>query len=631
MQRIGLGKELSLAPYMSPKCLSNHFPRYRCSLQKTPYTGAKYPQQNTDMQTWKTLHIEIDDELTDVLEKMQEAATPHVALVIPGRSLLLTSMINLRLIQKKAKLLGQTVAVVTRDVMGRTLAEKAGMFAVRLVADLESVEAGATPRPVEEHREDNLHRGKAPAKTQAKKTTHEPILMGKKSVPTSKAKSGHPKKRELPKTVMGKITYLLGLDNLGKKEEVQEVSQFRVKVTPASKKAFVSILSLSLILLVGISVFALPHATLELTPKLANVPVFSNITMTAAPTDVSSRQIQYQEISVEYEKEFEYAATGKKFEGTNAKGRVRIFNREGKARSIVGNSRLQTQEGLVFLTTGFVTVPPARGQTPGTIDVVVEARDLDVSGNYIGDRGNIGPTKFTFPALTSSSQQLLYAESFEAFSGGVTKVDLRITATDMETANKNIVTDLEMLAEEELRAELVRKNLSGNVDLFEPADPRFVSKELLGVEIPRDLVGAAQPSFKAKGKMRVRAYYYKKDDLVSILESHFKDHQLTYNQQLVGMDRSTLSFANIFPPRDAQIKVTVKMNGVVSYSFASDSDALIQRIKDNIVGADRARAMAYLQNLPEVDAVDIQLSPWWQKTLPTLKENISVRIKDVRK
>lgn len=572
--------------------------------------------------TWISLHIEIDDELTDVLEKMQDTTGTHLALVIPGRSLLLTSMINLRLIHKKSVTLGKTVAVVTRDVMGRSLAEKAGMMAVRLLGDLDS-EGEKTPVPVEPETRHS---------TTSRPTSKSPIVVtGKKKVPTAKSQSAVKKAKELPKTVWGKVTYLLGIDTKAPKEDVQEISQFRVKVTPASKKAFVSILSLSLILLVGISIFALPHATLELTPKLANVPVFSNISMTEAPTDIPSRQIQFRELVVEYEKEFEYAATGKKFEGTNAKGRVRIFNREGKARSIVGNSRLQTEDGLVFLTTGFVTVPPARGQSPGVIDVAVEARDMDISGNFIGDRGNIGPTKFSFPALTSSSQQLLYAESFAPMEGGTTKVDQRITVADMETANKNIVTDLELLAEEQLRAELVRQNLPGNVDLFQPGDPRFVSKELLGVQIPRDLVGSAQPSFKARGKMRVRAYYYSKDDVVAILESHFKDHQLTYNQQLVTMDRTTLSFANIFPPRDKQIKVTAKMNGVVSYSFASDSDALVQRIKDNIVGADRARAMAYLQNLPEVDSVDIQLSPWWQKTLPTLKENISVRIKDVTK
>lgn len=576
---------------------------------------------------WRRIQVEIDDELTDVMEKMQESTATHLALVIPGRSLLLTSMINLRLIRKKANTIGKQTVIVTRDSMGRSLAEKAGMRAVRTEEELEGV---ISDQPIVHGEKE---KPEPEQKTEAKK--NEPLVMKNRKVPTAeKPKKAEPKEkknvRELPKTVWGRVKYLAG-KGMPKKEEVQEISQFRVHVTPASKKAFVSILSISLILLVGISIFALPHATVELTPKLANVPVFTNITLQPGTTDAAARQVQMGEVTVEYEKEFEYAATGQKFQGTAAHGKVRIYNREGKARSIVGNSRLQTPDGLVFLTTGFVTVPPARGSSPGTIDVDVQARDTDNNGNFVGDKGNIPPTKFSFPALSSSSQQLLYAESLAPMTGGTTKLDQRITSDDLDVANKNIVTDLELLAEDKLREELTNKHLPGNVDLFQPNDPRFISKELVSVDIPKNLIGAAQPNFKVTGKMRARAYYYSKDDIVKILESHFKDHQLTYNQQLVNMDVGSLTFANIFPPRDAQTKVTARMNGVVSYSFDSDSDALVQRIKDNIVGADKARALSYLQNLPEVDSVDIQLSPWWQKTLPTLKENINISIKQVTK
>lgn len=577
---------------------------------------------------WKRIHIEIDDELTDVLEKMQESTAAHLALVIPGRSLLLTSMINLRLIRKKADTLNKQTAIVTRDSMGRSLAEKAGMRAVRTEESLQ----GLTSDIPELHQEEE----KIPAKLVAAKK-NAPVVMQKKKIPekpqraTKKdAEKSTGKRGNLPPTVLGKIQYLLGLH--APREEVQEVSQFRVHVTPASKKAFVSILSLSLILLVGISIFALPHATVALTPKLANVPVFSNITLiNGQPTDAAARQINMGEVVAEYEKEYEYPATGDKFDGTNATGRVRVYNREGKERSVVGNSRIQTQEGLVFLTQAFITVPPARGNTPGSVEVAVEARPLDESGKYIGERGNIPPSRFFFPALTQSSQQLLWAESTAPMQGGTTKIDQRVTAEDLEVANKNIVTDLELLAEEKLREKLKDMELSEDVDLFQPNDNRFVSKELVSVDIPRDIVGSAQPNFRVKGKMRVRGYYYKKEDVINILQSHFEDHQLTYNQELVDMDLQTLTFANIFPPRDAQIKVTAKMNGIVSYSFNTDNNELISRVKDNIVGADKGRALSYLQNLAEVDAVDIQLSPWWQKTLPTLKENISITITPVKK
>lgn len=563
-----------------------------------------------------SIFIEIDDELTDVLEKVSASRYTKLFIHIPARSLLLTSGINLALIKKKGDNEKKELIILTRDNLGRTLAEKAGMRAFK---DQQEAEAF--------YFEEYKHKG---ITIEAAK----PDIKAEKQPDTPESPKNH-----MPESFLGRISYLVSgkqtEEAVAAKKEKKEtrkdeeaMAPYRVTLMKPSKKAFVTILVVSVFTLVTIIFFALPDATIRIQPKLVSKDVGINVILSETKSASSERSVIITPLEATYEKQVEYPATGETFTGQSARGVVRMYNRSTEERSIVGNTRLQTESGLVFLTQRFVKIPRGSGNRPGTVDVEVVAREKDASEKFVGDRGNIGPSKFFLPALTGESQRIIYAESVSPMTGGVTGVKRFITKDDIDNANKNIVMELENLAPDRLKATLDGKKLEAgpDLDVFSPTNKKFVTKELLEAQVPTNLIGQEADNFKVYGKMKAKGWYYNKKDIVSILEDYVKNHQLTFNQELLAMDLSTFKFTDEVLVKQGEIKVTAEMKALVSYSFSNDTDNLISEIKKTSVGKEKSKAISEIQNHPDIDNVEIRLSPWWQQTLPAIKENIKIQI-----
>lgn len=541
------------------------------------------------------LYIEIDDEITDVFSKISSSKEEVLYLVIPTRSMLLTSLVNLKLIKKRADEEKKTVILVTHDKVGRTLASQAGLTAIKDQKEIEEFAEGAG---------------------------QESIMPAQSHIPTSEDTA---KKKKIPfssTAFFEKLLYLLGFYKYD-----EDTARYKMVFTKPSKKAYVTILLFSILVLFATIIFGLPYAKIEIVPKMETKPVETNITFVAGVTSLPSKQVHRDQIEVVYDKVFKQAASGGTFKGEHAKGMVKVYNKSTKPWPIVPNSRLQTADGLVFLTQRFVSVPAATGSTPGELEVEVTAREKDANNQFIGDRGNIGPTKFSFPGLSSTNQQLIYAESISSMSGGKTIVERFITKEDIDAANKNIVQELKNLAPEFLQKQL-ENTVTDHTQytIFQIHDDRFVSKEIIGIEMPRDLVGKKVDSFDMVGKMRSRAFYFKKTDVENILSEYFINHKLTAKERLLRMDISTLKFGDILAKDDTQVKVTASMNGLYTYSFEKERDALIKNIQTHITGLKKEEAEKYIQNIGSVEKVSISLSPVWQKTIPAIKESIAIEL-----
>ena len=95
------------------------------------------------------------------------------------------------------------------------------------------------------------------------------------------------------------------------------------------------------------------------------------------------------------------------------------------------------------------------------------------------------------------------------------------------------------------------------------------------------------------------------------------------------MDESSLKFGDVLSaPQDQEVKVTASMNGLYTYSLEKDQDNVIKTIQSHVTGVKKEDAEKYIQNMGTVDRVVIQLSPVWQKTMPAIKENITIEILD---
>ncbi|MEI6587924.1 MAG: hypothetical protein WCO05_03165 [Candidatus Moraniibacteriota bacterium] len=75
----------------------------------------------------QTFYIDIDEEITSIVEKLRKTEAPEAVIVVPKRALLIQSIVNLKLLRKESDNLGLKISIVTQDKLGKMLIKKAGI------------------------------------------------------------------------------------------------------------------------------------------------------------------------------------------------------------------------------------------------------------------------------------------------------------------------------------------------------------------------------------------------------------------------------------------------------------------------------------------------------------------------
>lgn len=85
----------------------------------------------------ETFYIEVDEEITSIIEKLKKTQSVEVFIVVPKGALLIQSIINLKLLRKEANDLGKEILIVTQDKQGKVLVEKAGIAVGQKLSDFD--------------------------------------------------------------------------------------------------------------------------------------------------------------------------------------------------------------------------------------------------------------------------------------------------------------------------------------------------------------------------------------------------------------------------------------------------------------------------------------------------------------
>jgi len=96
------------------------------------------------------LYLDADTEITEAIEKLKKSAEDEVRIVVPSRSGLLQSQVNVKLLKKAAKDSKKELVLVTNDKITKNLAGAAGIAvassvkAMPHVPDIEEIKAQST-------------------------------------------------------------------------------------------------------------------------------------------------------------------------------------------------------------------------------------------------------------------------------------------------------------------------------------------------------------------------------------------------------------------------------------------------------------------------------------------------------
>lgn len=378
--------------------------------------------------TDNALYLEADEDITSAIDKLTKSPASKVQIVVPKRSTMLQSIINLKLMKKAAENAGKELILVTNDKIATDLAGRVGLAVAPSVGANAVVQAAEMPEDLKSNEE--IIEASDPEPPAA---VPDPVTAKAKSAPTR------------PFIKHRDIT-----DEPPEPKEVDSGPADEASATSAKKPLKVpnwSRLQRRVMWVAGAAVLVIGYFVFMYFGSSASVTLYANGTKTdisssftvdptLKQTDFTKGVLAGQVVTVTKSLSGTFTPTGQQDAGTKASGTMTIYNSfSSSPQPLQAGTRFVAPDGNVFRSTSDVTVPGAGvsggGISPGTNTVTVTA-------DQNGDQYNEAPAKYNIPGLPSNEQSSIYGEGVQ-MSGGTTKTITVVTQNDVNTAEAAVL------------------------------------------------------------------------------------------------------------------------------------------------------------------------------------------------
>lgn len=537
----------------------------------------------------KTIYLEVDEEITSVIDKIKKTDDLEVALVIPKGAPLTQSIVNIKLLQKEAEALGKNISLVTADKVGRTLANQVGIPVYHRLSE--------TKTPLQEETPDVSEFKSPPIEIQYRE------------------KLGRPKEkiREviIEKDEVGKFS-----EEAGRKEDEEHREAVRESIEGSKsgktkKISFRSNLGLKLIggiilfLVLGsgaLGAYFLPKAKVIITPKTEteSLNFQFNLDKNLSEADLKAGSLPAKIVSVEKESAKKFPATGKKTIGEKATGIIRLTgNKSEDTTFTLGTIFYGQTSGKNYLSTKAVTLPKTVPPYTGTyVDIPVKAQD-------VGDSYNLTNTE----NFKISGDSELNGQNIGAFTGGSSREVSVVSTQDIEKNGETLFNELSP----EIESDLTEKIESGY---------RFIKdlseKEIIEVlSSPKE--GEEASEFELRVKARNRTLAFIEEDLKKLAEDKIKDK--LSGREIIDLGLSNAGF--ILDKVDySSGTATLSLKTNVFLGKKIDQE----KLKNTIVGKGKSTARKEIGKLEDIQSFRLEVWPGFYPMMPFSKDKIEIKI-----
>lgn len=542
-----------------------------------------------------TIYIDIDDEITAVIEKVHNSPSKVLALVLPKRATVFQSVVNMKLLKRTADQAKKNVVLITSEASLMPLAGAVGMHVAKTLQSKPTIPAAPAASDAlvsvdeadVEELDDTPLDSTASVGTLAGLPDEETIEVDNddeedSTGPAAAAAAGAAK----PKTP------------LNKKLKVPNFEQFRTRL-------FLGIgIAVALIVFWIFATFVWPKATVTI--KTDTTDVTSNVAITTSPsiTDVDADKKRVPGILKEYKKtdSQKAPATGQKDVGTKASGKVTFTTQTNCASPVnpisagtsvsSGNFAFVTGEAAAFSPTGF-NGGKCTWSTGAT----------DVTAQNAGDSYNLSARDYAV------SGRVDVAGKGTAMSGGTSKVIKVVSQQDIDNLKQKIIDGINGSANQELVGQLKTDGYFPLTDTFATKDP---------VVVPSPAADSEADEVSVNVTITFTMVGANEDGVKQILEADIKQHIDATKQNILdnGLAAATIRIDN----KDAK--------GNVSFTLQTIAKAGVEQneadIKQAIAGKKKGEVQTILQSRPGVKEVQIQTSPFWVYKVPKKDSKITL-------
>lgn len=396
-----------------------------------------------------------------------------------------------------------------------------------------------------------------------------------------------------------------------KKSTLEHDSRELIKIVEKERRSgrvksiwTVAIGVLIVLALIIVSKFATATATLVVSHK----PIVVKMDLNLSHNSTSSNAVDFDIITLSVNETVPdssmHLATGTAALGTKATGSVVISNNfSTKPQILVKKTRLESTGGKIYYLVDSVTVP---GQT--TVKGVTTAGGViaKVVAEKEGTAYNIDSMNFTLPALKGTPRyKSITAKVKTAIAGGA-------------EAHSKMVID-------ESALDSIHDSLFANAQsqiLATKSDDYILVGDSVQDSIEVDDSGTAV--------LNISALVLKKSDLINQIQSH---NNLDINISQGSMPDIILGTSSLSLKLPSDLKLsassndeTVKVGLSGTTTITSNFESSV--LKKQLAGLNYDPALKLLKNKIGAEAVNLEIWPWWIKTVPSNENRINIKIEN---
>ncbi|GAC1388283.1 MAG: hypothetical protein NVS1B7_8140 [Candidatus Saccharimonadales bacterium] len=540
------------------------------------------------------VYIDLDEEITGIIEKVRTSKEKIVALVLPKRAPVLQSIVNMKLLKRSADEVQKHIVLITADANLLPLAGAVGFYCAKTLQTRPVV----PPAPPTDDDLPESVTEEANIGDEAVIDPSKPIgaLAGMPEAADDEIELSALEHSNNEALAAVGTAALMPKKPFNKKLKVPNFERFRT--------ALILGVLLLIILLGGVyyAATALPKAAITIKTNTSSVS--SDITFTASTTaqtvDLINMIIPATVKQAAKSGNQIANTTGTKDEGVKASGSVTFSTSCGPTTPTIPAGTQVSAGQYIFITQTDASLnkPTIDGSGRCTFNGTAT-----VLAQSAGDQYNLSARSYNVSGYSAVSAQ------GSNMSGGISKIVKIVAAADIEGAKQKFLDANSAAATAELKQQFVSdKGIPFN-ETFAAGDPKIIASANVGdpaeqvtvtVDITYTMIGIT------------------KMNLAELINSDLKKHIDIGKQQISnnGAERATIKVLDRAKPTALRIE-----SQTTATAGAEQNSAAIQQLVSGMKSGDAKTA---IQSRPGIQEATVKLSPFWVTHVPKKPAKVNV-------
>lgn len=549
-----------------------------------------------------TIYIDIDDEITAIIDKVETSPSKIVALVLPKRATAMQSLVNMKLLRRAADDAGKNLVLVTSESGLMPLAGAAGLHVAATPTSKPAVPtlADASDDVVEDIDE--------PTETpedvfDARKSENQPIGevagLGAAAVASQSAEEDPIElDNSEPLAAASPIGKKSGKTKKDKKLKVPNFKKFRL----GALLAILAIIGLGVLFYFALEVW--PHATIKIFTSQQQLPLAFTANLDSGASSVNTGTNTIPAIAQTSQKSYSQTvpATGQKDEGTPATGSVvmTMCATNSYPSDVPAGTGISTNN-LTYITQQDASFSPTFKTCAGGSGVLAQSNTVDITAQSPGSNYNVSSATFS---VSGSS-----ATATGSASGGTSNIVRVVQQSDIDSAKQQLTS--------QANAGSIKQSLESQL-----SQNGVMALPTTYAALPSNQNSSANAGDQADNVTVTENVTYvmfgaSRNNLDQLVKANAKN-QMNSNQGVLETGLDQASFSLTATPSASTANVKISTTAIIGPKLDTAS------IKSQAEGKKAGDVKSSLAQVSGVSKVEVDLSPFWVGSVPKDANKITV-------